>query len=448
MIPAGRLRRNHVATNVIAAALIVGVVAACGSSVPTSSPKESPAATPSPSAASAGPVELASLPPATPNPSIAPVPTSQLVATSPLPYHLDAAKAAALKATLNSILSSGRYPGISAAVLFPDGTMWTGVSGSAVLSPATPVKTDTLFSIGSVSKTFIAALIGRLAQSGKIGLDDPLAKYMPDFPNAANITIRQLLNHTSGIMDMFDAGDAAIASMDATIAAHPATAWTADQVLAVVGARTYFEPGTGYKYSNTDYILLGLVAEKATGQKVADLVRSMFLEPLGLSHTYLQTEETPTGPEAHGYCPDASSSCGRSFVAGSAPLDNFAGTMLPYTAEATSIGFAGAYVSTPSDLATWANALYGGAVLDQATLASMTDISSSMPYNPRYPYGMGFEETTVAGHVAWGHRGLLDGFWSAMEYLRDFHVTIVVLVNANWADPFGDCSTLAKIAVG
>ena len=448
MIPAGRLHRTRVATHLIAAALIVGVVAACGSSVPTSSLKASPGATPSPWAASAGPVELASLPPATPNPSIAPVPTSQLVATSPLPYHLDAAKAAALKATLNSILSSGRYPGISAAVLFPDGTMWTGVSGSAVLSPATPVKTDTLFSIGSVSKTFIAALIGRLAQSGKIGLDDPLAKYMPDFPNAANITIRQLLNHTSGIMDMFDAGDAAIASMDATIAAHPATAWTADQVLAVVGARTYFEPGTGYRYSNTDYILLGLVAEKATGQKVADLVRSMFLEPLGLSHTYLQTEETPTGPEAHGYCPDASSSCGRSFVAGSAPLDNFAGTMLPYTAEATSIGFAGAYVSTPSDLATWANALYGGAVLDQATLASMTDISSSMPYNPRYPYGMGFEETTVAGHVAWGHRGLLDGFWSAVEYLRDFHVTIVVLVNANWADPFGDCSTLAKIAVG
>jgi D-alanyl-D-alanine carboxypeptidase len=249
-------------------------------------------------------------------------------------------------------------------------------------------------------------------------------------------------------MDMFNAGDSAIASMDAAIAAHPTTAWTSEEVLAGVGSRTYFEPGTGYHYSNTNYILLGLVAEKATGQKVADLVRSMFLEPLGLSHTYLQTEETPTGPQAHGYCPDASSSCGTSFVAGSAPLDNFAGAMLPYTAEATAIGFAGAYVSTPSDLAIWANALYGGAVLDQATLASMVDISPSLPYKPRWSYGMGLEETTVAGHVAWGHRGLLDGFWSAMEYLVDFHVTIVVLVNANWADPFGDCSTLAKIAVG
>jgi D-alanyl-D-alanine carboxypeptidase len=392
---------------------------------------------------------MGSLPPATPNPSIVPVPTSRLVASSPLPYHLDAAKAKALQAALDAFLKSDQYPGASAAIVFPDGTMWTGVSGSAVLSPATPVTTDTLFSIGSVSKTFVAALIGRLAQAGKIGLDDHLAKYIPDFPNAANITIRQLLNHTSGIMDMFDPKNSAIGDLDAQIASHPTATWTSDQVLAAVGSSTYFEPGTGYHYSNTNYILLGLVAEKATGQKVADLVRSMFLTPLGLDHTYLQTEEKPAGPEAHGYCPDASSSCGTSFSAGSAPVDDFAGTMLPYTAEATSVGFAGAYVSTASDLAVWASALYGGAVLNEATLASMADISSSMPYKPRYPYGMGFEELTVAGHVAWGHRGLLDGFWTAMEYLRDFHVAIVVEVNANWASPVVDaCSTLAKIAVG
>ena len=391
---------------------------------------------------------MGSLPPATPNPSIVPVPTSRLVAASPLPYHLDAAKAKALQAALDAFLKSDQYPGVSAAVLFPDGTMWSGVSGSAVLSPATPVTTDTLFSVGSVSKTFVAALIGRLAQAGKIGLGDALAKYVPDFSNAANITIRQLLNHTSGIVDMFDPKDSAIGDLDAQIASHPTATWTSDQVLAAVGSSTYFEPGTGYHYSNTNYILLGLVAEKATGQKVADLVRSMFLTPLGLAHTYLQTEEKPAGPEAHGYCPDAGSTCQTSFSAGSAPVDNFAGTMLPYTAEATAVGFAGAYVSTASDLAVWANALYGGAVLDQATLASMVDISPSLPYKQLWPYGMGFEETTVAGHVAWGHRGLLDGFWTAMEYLRDFHVTIVVEVNANWAHPLDACAALAKIAVG
>ena len=244
-----------------------------------------------------------------------------------------------------------------------------------------------------------------------------------------------MLNHTSGIKDIFDASDAAIAAMDASIAAHPAAVWTADKVLATVGTRTYFPPGTGYHYSNTNYILLGLVAEKATGQTVAALVRSMFLTPLGLDHTYLQTEETAKGPGAHGYMGSEA-----------APVDNSAGTMLPFTAEATAVGFAGAFASTAADLATWANALYGGSVLDRATLASMVDISPSIASKPKYPYGQGFEETTVAGHMSWGHRGYLDGSWSAMEYLVDYHVTVVVLINANWADPLEASTTLAKIA--
>jgi len=88
-----------------------------------------------------------------------------------------------------------------------------------------------------------------------------------------------------------------------------------------------------------------------------------------------------------------------------------------------SCSLAGAYASTASDLATWANALYSGAILDPATLSAMADTSPSLPYKPKYPYGMGFEQTTLAGQVAWGHRGQLDGFWSAMWYLPASHVT-------------------------
>jgi CubicO group peptidase (beta-lactamase class C family) len=128
--------------------------------------------------------------------------------------------------------------------------------------------------------------------------------------------------------------------------------------------------------------------------------------------------------------------------------DNYAGTMLPFTAEATAVGAAGAYVSTASDLAVWANALYGGSVLDQATLASMVDITQTVQYKLKWPYGFGLEETTVAGQVAWGHRGHLDGFWSAMEYLPASHVTVVILTNAEWADPIAACSALAKVAIG
>ncbi len=220
----------------------------------------------------------------------------------------------------------------------------------AILSPQAPVAADTLFSIGSISKTFVAAAVGRLAQRGTIGLDDPLSKYVPDFPNAANISLRQMLSHTSGIREPFDDQDMADA-----ILANPAQPWTTAQVLSWVG-RPYFPPGTGYHYSNANFILLGEVIEKATGQSLASLVRSEFLTPLGLSHTFLQTEETVPGAKAHGYMAPASR-----------PRDNSAGTMIPFTAEATAFGPAGAFVSTPTDLARWASALYGGNVLDQAT---------------------------------------------------------------------------------
>jgi D-alanyl-D-alanine carboxypeptidase len=362
------------------------------------------------------------------------VPTSRLAAPSTTAVHLDAAKAKALQNALNGIRSSGKYPGASAAVLFPDGTIWTGVSGAAIVSTKTSVTTDTLFSIGSISKTFVAALIGRLAMAGTIGLDDPLSKYVPDFPNAANITLRQLLNHTSGIDDVFDYAG----TLQAAILARPAATWTASQVFAKL-LPPKFKPGANYYYSNTNYILLGLVAEKATGQTVAALVRSYFLTPLGMTHTYLQTEETAQGPKAHGYLAPASQ-----------PVDNHSGAMLPFTAEATAVGFAGAYVSTASDLAIWANALYGGAVLDEATLASMVDISQTagLKTKPKYPYGLGLELATIAGQVGWGHRGNLDGFWSAMEYMPAQHVTVVFMSNAQWVtDPIALASILVKTAI-
>jgi D-alanyl-D-alanine carboxypeptidase len=371
------------------------------------------------------------------------VPTSRLAAPSTPSAHLDAAKTKALQTALNGIRSGNKYPGASAAVLFPDGSIWTGVAGAAVVGK-TAVTTDTLFSAGSITKTFVAALAGRLARAGTIGLDDPLSEYVPDFPNAANITLRQLLNHTSGIDDLFDYAG----TIGPAVVYRPTVTWTPAQVFArLLGPK--FKPGANYYYSNTNYILLGLVIEKATGQTVAALVRSEFLEPLGLTHTFLQTEEQMQGPKAHGYCTGAGPTCGADATKASTAYDNFAGTMLPFTSEATAVGFAGAYVSTASDLAIWANALYGGVILDDAMLASMVDISQTagLKTKPRYPYGFGFELMSIAGQIGWGHRGNLDGFWSTMEYLPAQHVSVVFMTNCQWADPIAAASALAKIAI-
>jgi D-alanyl-D-alanine carboxypeptidase len=432
VIPANTQRRFRLPGLAVVLAL-AAVASACGSSTATGTPTAPPLPTTPPPPT----IVATATPTAVPAviPSINPVPSSAFAAPPADPVVLDDAIAASLQKTVASVQSSKAYPGLSVAIAFPDGRIWAGQAGKAVLSTRAPVTADTIFAFGSISKTFVAALVGRLAQDGTIGLDDPLSKYVPSFYLADKITVRMLLNHTSGIMELFDAPGIAKA-----ILADPTKAWTADQILAKVGHNRYnFAPGKNYKYSNTDYVLLGKVIEQATGRTVASLVRSDFLEPLGLTATFLQSEESAAdlgiaGLQAHGYMTPASK-----------PRDNFAGTMLPFTSEATAVGPAGAYASTPSDLARWGAALYGGGILDQATLASMVDISQTSPYRPKWVYGLGFEEVAIAGLTAWGHRGHLDGFWSSMEYLPAWDVTIVVVANAEWCDPIAVTTSLVNV---
>lgn len=402
--------------------------AACGGPTQTATP--SSAATASTIASTA----LAS-PTATSRPSVAPaslgaVPTCQFVAAAGSPASLSDGVASQLQDALNQLQTGGRVPGIQGAVVFPDGSLWTGQAGLAITSSQTQMSADTLMSVGSVSKTFLAALVGRLIQRNALSIDDPLSKYLPGFPNSSNITIRELLNHTSGIQDLFT-------PLGNQILADPTHVWTPAEVLAGLG-KPGFAPGTAYHYSNSDYVALGMVVETLTGKKVADLVRSEFLQPFGLTHTYLQTEETPVGALAHGYMAPISRA-----------KDNSAGAMIPFTAEASAASFSGAYVSTAADLARWASALFGGRVVDQATLANMVDTTVSMSFaaKPKMPYGMGSEGSTIDGQAAWGHRGHLDGFWSAMEYFPGSGITIVLTSNGDWFDPMAGVAALGSIVL-
>ena len=409
------------------------LVAACG--IVTPNPTLTPSPSPSPSPAPTP--TLIPTPSPVPTPTIVPVPTPQLDTAAADPARdtitqLDGTTKSALTAALESIRTQAKIPGMQAAIVLPDGSTWTGQSGVGVVATGAPVTADTLFSVGSVSKTFVSALVLRLAGLGTIGLDDPLSRYVPSFPNAAAITIRELLSHTSGIHDLFTSP-----GMSDDILADTARVWTPLEVLARIG-KPYFAPGKGYFYSNTNYVLLGQVLEKATKKSLATLIREEFLKPLGMSHTYLQTEEKTVGVLAHGYQ-----------GTGAKPVDLSVGqTMVPFTSEVTACGPAGAIVSDAADLARWASALYGGGVLSQADLASMVDVSTSLPYKPHFPYGLGFEETSMGGRVAWGHRGHLDGFWASMEYLPDSGLTVVVLANAEWADPYAAGMTLANVILG
>jgi D-alanyl-D-alanine carboxypeptidase len=315
-------------------------------------------------------------------------------------------------------------PGLSVAILFDDGTTWTGTAGYADVKAKRLVTTDTGFAIASVSKTFTAALIMRLVEEGLLSLDESVRRYLPTLAIDKRITIRELLDHTSGLRDFFFHP-----KVDAALLAERARPWDATESLRYVG-KAYFPPGTGWHYSNTNYLILGLVAEAVGGRPIADQLRTEFFEPLGLADTIYQGSELPSEPLAHGY---RFTGPGTNLPA----IDLSDGTgIVPFTSVVTAAGAAGSIATSAEDLARWGRALYGGSVLTPLSMFAMvSDVSHTAGYDPNVPYGLGVQSVVIDGHPTLGHSGRLLGFRAALRYLPDEGITIAVLTNQSRADP-------------
>lgn len=298
-------------------------------------------------------------------------------------------------------------PGLSVAVRLSSGETWTGVSGLASLVPEAPVAPETAFAVASISKTFVTAVILQLADEGLLSLDDPLSDFLPDFPRARRITLRHLLAHTSGVYNFFE---------------HPryvqevfsdrTRRWRFEEILGFVAA-PYCSPGACFHYSNTNFVLLGRVAEEVTGAPLHAEIRERFLDPLGLEHTLFQPDEATPRDAAHGH------------LASSGGFVDHTGSSLviPHLSAVTVAWAAGAMASTPSDLSRWADALYGGQLLSAELTAEMMD------YRLDDEYGLGMRTRVFDGYRAVGHLGGIRGFENAMWYFPDTDVTIVVSAN-------------------
>jgi D-alanyl-D-alanine carboxypeptidase len=331
---------------------------------------------------------------------------------------VDAATAATLQRALETARKSMVIPGVAATVILADGRTWTGVAGDAVAATRTKVTPQTPFALASVTKTFTAALILRLADEGRLTIDDRLARWLPDYPNAARITLRMLLQHTSGIADYFQNP-----KFDAALNRAKRHAWTPLEVLPFVG-KPAFAPGKGWSYSNTNFVLLGLVAERAGGAPWAEQLRREFFVPLGLAATYVQGVGTPAVPPAHANVMFIGSG-GRIL-----PHDVSDGSaFVPFTSVATAVFSAGSIASTSGDLARWSRALYGGDVLTPASLAAMLTFDPNIARAYATAYGLGVSQVKLDGHVAVGHTGALVGTRSAARWFPREHVAIAALFN-------------------
>ena len=335
-----------------------------------------------------------------------------------------AAARTSLQARLDQLRERYGVPGISVTILFPDGSSWVGVSGMADVATRTPVTTSTSFAIASVSKTFTAALVLALAQDGAMELDEPVRRYMPEVRINSRITVRQLLDHTSGLRDYFFHP-----AIDRKLLTDPARRWDAADALKHVG-KAYFKPGTGWHYSNTNYLVLGMLAERVGEAPLAEQIRTRFLKPLGLRHTWYQPTEEAATDGARGYR--------FASAAKNAPAIDLSdgSSFMPFTSVVTAAAAAGGLASNSTDLARWVRALYAGAVLAPESVDAMLgDISRTEPYKPRVPYGLGVQRMDIDGAPSLGHSGRLLGFRSAVRWLPDEDIAIAVLTNQSRTDP-------------
>jgi D-alanyl-D-alanine carboxypeptidase len=322
-----------------------------------------------------------------------------------------------LQSTLDKWRLRADIPAVVLGVADSDGT-WMSASGTLERAGTTPVTTEARFRIASITKVFVSVVVLQLVQEGKLDLDDPLSRHLPDY-REQRVTIRQLLNHTSGIPD-YSMSD----GFNKELLNHRERQWTAAEVLALVkDTEPDFAPGTDYAYSNTDYILLGEVIGEISGRSWAQEVRRRILDPLNLDSTHIAGFERVPEPVIPGYF-DADND---------GDVENIE-TGGPWPALETSEGPAGAMISTAPDLLAFGDALFHERLVSEPTLRAMV---ADGPYHPRFSnYGLGLEilrpdyRTTM-----WGHGGFVPGFKSALWYVPSRDAVIVVLANDARANP-------------
>lgn len=316
---------------------------------------------------------------------------------------------------IQSYVGGNRFMG-SVLVAQGDKILLNKGYGSANLEWDIPNSSITKFRIGSMTKQFTAAAILLLEQRGKLKVDDPVKKYMPDAPAAWDkITIFNLLTHTSGIPNFTSFPD---------YHSTQAASTTPEKLVARFREKPLeFQPSEKWEYSNSGYVLLGYLIEKISGQTYKDFIQENFFKLLGMNDSGYDSNSAIIVHRADGYTPTASGPMHAGYVDMSIPFS------------------AGALYSTTEDLLRWEQALFGGKVLSQESLRKMTT-----PFKDDYAFGLVVHK--VNGHTIIEHGGGIEGFNTQMGYCPDDKVTVVVLGNLNGIAPSEITAKLMAAAHG
>ncbi len=298
---------------------------------------------------------------------------------------------------------TGSVPGASVVVVRDGRVVARGAYGMADLEAGTAATPDTHYRLASMTKQFTAAAILTLAEEKKLSIDDPIRRWLPSLPAYADpITIRHLLTHTSGLIDYEDLIPAGT------------TAQISDAgVLRLLEAQssTYFPPGAEYRYSNSGYVLLGLIVEAASGRRFADYLHEAIFAPLGMNTTVVHQEGISTVPNrAYGYSREGSS-----------------WRRTDQSVTSATLGDGGIYTSA-DELVNWIRALQQGRFAEASIPRVATDVKGER-------YGFGWRISEHDGRRVVSHTGESIGFRNAIVRFPDERLAIVVLTNRNEGHP-------------
>jgi D-alanyl-D-alanine carboxypeptidase len=355
---------------------------------------------------------------------------------------------AALQATFDGLADELLQPGAVMLLRTPQCEVVL-THGARAIGDATPISVEDHFRIGSNTKTMTGTAILQMVEEGKIALDDPVSKYRPEVPNGDNITITQLLNMRSGLFNYSTTYE-----MNKILDDEPLKVWRPEEMLAI-GYRIppYFPPGEGYRYSNTNTVLLGLIAEQIDGKPLHVLLHDRIFGPLGLAETSLPAPEVNTLPEpfARGYMyTDNVITLADNSIPPDLQFDAQQGTLLPndQTEANPSWGWsAGAGISTAGDLADYVEGMVDGKLLGPEL--QKTRLDSLLPVDPSDPTAAQYGLAIARFGPMLGHTGELPGYNSFMGRDPVNDVTLIVWSTvAPAADGRGPAIFIARTLLG
>jgi D-alanyl-D-alanine carboxypeptidase len=336
-----------------------------------------------------------------------------------------------LQANFDEFHRQSKFPGATLGVCLADGNCFGLATGFSDRDAKRQMKPSDLMLEGSVGKTYAAALALQLVSEGKINLDERIEEYLgaeswfPRLPNAKDITVRQLMNHTSGLV-RYEFKE----QFTKDLTAQPDKVWRPEELVSyILDTKPPFEAGKGWDYSDTNYIVLGMIIERVTGKRYYDLVEKRILKPLKLKNTVPQNSRTIKGL-IQGYA-----GSNNPFGGKDAMIENGKFIINPQF-EWTGGGWA----STTEDLSRWAKMMYEGKAFDARLLPKMFNGVSALMLGREAKYGLGVIIRPTRAGLMYGHSGFFPGYLTEMMYFPDRKIALAIQINTSAANTTGSKS--------